>query len=168
MNLEKLIIVKSQDGRTNIQSIKALRQKDEERPPQEPRPQASLPPIHIDLLTYKISKVIVKDYSGGGDPVIEEYSLNIDERLENIQDIDALVRVVALKTLTRLPNMVLQDFNLASLKGHLNGMLEGVVGQAPGLKGTVDQSLDTAADLLKKTGEGVSGVLHKLPFGNRE
>jgi hypothetical protein len=171
LDLEKLIIVKNSDGTTNIQSIKALK-KDKEPPektkPEEGKPAAALPPIHIDLLTYKVGKVMVKDYSKGGEPVVQEYNLDIQERLENIQDFNTLVRVITFKTLTHLPNATLANFNLTDLHKQLNGMLEDVMKQIPGLKGTVDKTLNTTTDILNKTKEGVSDVFNKLPFGNRQ
>lgn len=155
LNLKEFVVIKNKQGILNIDSLTAVQtgKKTETVKTQEPKAQpAEKIQIQIDLMKLKIGKVIYKDYSNGGKPLIRTLNLNIDEEYENITDPEAVVRIIVVKVLTNQALAGLTDFKFGSLSEGLPATLK----DASKLMG------DGAGEAVKNTAEKLKNL---LPFG---
>ncbi len=175
LDLRQLVVVRNKDGKLNLDALKPAGAKQADGKP------AKAPQIQIDLLRLKIGKVIYKDYSKGGAPSVQEFDLNIDERFENISNINAIVPIILTKALYNTTLGKLVNFDLKGLMGQLDlggvnfdslGMgkfkdlgtqaakqAQGVLsGATKALSGAASGSGDAAKDLTKSADEAVKGV----------
>ncbi len=133
INLKKILVVRGSDGRLNINSIKGLSVssqgvsrgsssgvKDAKRP---------APKMQLDLLELKIGGAAYKDFTY--QPVlIDEYPLNIDDRYENVTDIEAIVKLVVTRALvnTAIYKIANLDFDKIKKEG-IKNVLDTVKGE---------------------------------------
>lgn len=132
LNLKEFVVVKNKDGKSNLEEIKL---------PKSESPKD----LSVDNFHLKIAKVLFKDYSRSP-ATTQEFTLNIDEKFHNVDNLNALVRVVLTRSIadTAIKNFVNYDVN--TLKDSVAGILadsERMVGSKVG------QALEQAADKLK-------------------
>ncbi len=147
LNLKEFIVVKNKDGALNLDSLNAVQAaKEDESSAQKKTTQVKgkMPEIQIDLLELKVGKVIYKDYSQGGSPRIREYNLNLDEKFENITNLQDFARLIIVRALARTPIASLADFDLGALSKGLDSTLKDT--QIIIKDGAVKKT----ADILKK------------------
>ena len=113
----------------------------------------------IDDLLFRIDRVRYKDYSVSSGPRVLEYSLNINESAQDINELNALVRVIVLKALmkTTLPSVT--DVNLESLSSAIGDALIGVPSSA--VK-TVEKTTQKARQAIESTTEVIKGTVNGL------
>lgn len=188
LNLEEVAIVKSKDGKVNLKELAALGQSDSapEKAPEE-EPSKPAPEIKIDQLVLSIERVKYMDYSGDKP---KERTINIglkDETFENVDDINAVVKIIVLKVITQtgLTNLnlaidtlsegltdVLKAADLKVLKDVTSGVTDQTKkigsqlgeGLSKGTKG-VTEGVGKTADSLKK---GTSGLLKGILPGKKD
>jgi len=155
LNLKEFVVVKNGKGEINLDSLKVVQAKREDkRPSKVEKEKAKGLSFQIDKLQLKIGKVIYKDYSKGVPPKVREFNLNIDESYENITDPNALVMLIVFKALTNTTIGSLANFDIGSLT---EGVLEGI-------KGTTAMATETVgktADVVKDVGESTADTLKK-------
>jgi uncharacterized protein involved in outer membrane biogenesis len=152
LNFDRLVIVKNEKGLTNIE---ALRPKANESSPEKVEEKSKkeegkkAPDIRIDHLSVKVGKVIYKDDSKGGEPIVKEYNVNFSEELNDIgnRNMAWIIMLVTQKVLTQSALRSLVDVNMDMFKETL---------EIP----------DSALDTLKGTAETLKNTL-KLPFGKK-
>ena len=115
LDIKELAVVISQTGEANLASLKI---------PKSENPKDIKKDIKIGRLTLRIGKVIYKDYSSDP-PVTKEYNLNLDEKFQKIDGLNALVRVVVVKTIASTAIHNLAGFNIDEMKGSVAGILTG-------------------------------------------
>jgi len=115
-----------------------------------------MPAVQIDVLQLKVDKVVYKDYSKGGEPVITETKISLDERIENINDPNRLVQIIVFKTLTKTPFANLPDRNINGLKSVVSGTVDAASGLTHGV-------VDTTGKIIKGTTDTITNVI-KFPF----
>ena len=129
LNLEHLTVVKNEKGLINIEQIKTVKQskakksaspEEKAKAKKEAAKTPGRPAMRIDVLHLRVGKVTYKDYSAGGEPVVQEFDVAVDERFENITDPAELVNLILMRTLTkttigRLANLDLGVFDTNSL-----------------------------------------------------
>ncbi|MBU1932972.1 MAG: hypothetical protein KKC66_03620, partial [Candidatus Omnitrophica bacterium] len=91
----------------------------------------------------KIGKVIYKDYSGGGNPIVSEYSVNIASNYKNVNNPEDLVRIIVAKALMNTALGRLTDFNQ--------------------LKDMPLNTLEQGKNILKNTADDLKNII-KSPF----
>lgn len=171
IDLAEFVVVKNKDGKLNLDSLKVA--KKGETQPAEKKGGAA-PEIKIDKLTLKIGRVLYKDYSKGGAPVVQEFKVNLDEKYSNISDLNALASLIVVKALTNTSIAKLVGFDLSGLEGNVKGPLgtalktatEAVAKAQTLLKETTKTAKDTAkgaTETLKTTAEDLKQVI-KIPF----
>jgi len=142
LNLKEFVVVKNQKGELNLDSVKVVKSKKDGAAAKAGRKKEGLPEVKIDILEIKIDKVIYKDYSKGMPPIIKEFSVNINERYENITNLHTLASLVMFKALAHTRIAGLADFNIGLLREGLDSILytatkkiivEGVGGAAKGV-----------------------------------
>ena len=158
LDLRELLIVKNKDGKLNLDYLKPAGS--EKASSEKPAKPAKAPQIHIDQLRLKIGKVIYKDYSKGGNPSVQEFSLNLDESYSNISNINALVPLIMSKVLYNTTLGKLVNFDMKGLTSQLDlsgmnldslglGSFKGLSGDAAnGLSKTADKAVKGVADLF--------------------
>ena len=167
LHLSELHVIKSADGKVNLQSIKALesaKATESTKPPQPGR----APEFQIDVLELKIGKVVYKDYTVSP-PAVKEFAVNIDQRYEHITNPYTFAGLIVTQALMRTTVGQLANFDVAGLQSNVTDALRLSAGQ---LKSTLTHgseavehlgkdALGTAAGAVKDT----TGALKKL-LGN--
>jgi len=149
LNFDQFVIVKNAQGRTNLEALKPKGKDGSKEPAKDKKEDGikkGMPEIQIDHLELKVGKVIYKDYSGGGEPSVREYNVNISEELTDVTNVRHLLGLIASKAIAKSALNIPFDFTTDILKD---------VSGAP--KQIVD-TLKNVADTLKDK--------IKLPFGN--
>ena len=98
----------------------------------------------IDILELKIGKVVYKDYSRGGEPEIKEYTVNIDEKYEDITDVRELVRLIVMKALMSTNLEKIANIPLDTLKSTISGV--GKTGEI--VEGLGNEAVKTIKNIL--------------------
>lgn len=164
LHLKEVFIIINEDGEKNIDKLTAVKEaKEEDKKPKKQKEKKEDSGIGINNLHLKIEKVIFKDYSRGGEPVVKEFNINLDEKHENIQSVRALSGLILVKIMTKtalgsLLNIQLDDF--------IN-MLEDSLGIATGAISGAGQELEDAAQGLKNATKNITDQI-KLPFGGNK
>ena len=143
LDFDRFVIIKNKEGKTNLEALKPKAK--EGQPSREAAKKDDAGPkkalqIQIDRLAVKIGKVVYKDYSQGGDPVIKEYKVNISEEINDVTNIQNLLGIIATKAMAKTVLSSLGDFDINSI-------------DVP----------EEAEGLLKSTVETLKGRL-KMPF----
>ena len=137
LNLKEFSIVKNQKGELNINAIKI--------PKSESKKDIQIGDFHL-----KVAKIVFHDYSQNP-AVVKEYNVNLDERFQNIDGVNALVRIVLFKAVTSSAAKNSINFDSEELKSSIEGALaegEKVIGGAVG-------------DALRGAGEKLKSIFGK-------
>jgi uncharacterized protein involved in outer membrane biogenesis len=186
VHLKEFVVVRNADGRLNLDALKVV-QDSKARPAgaPAPKPAAKSTPLRIDRLHLQVGTVVYKDYTGGGDPKVQTFALNLDERHEHIDNPQLLASLIVSRALMNTAVARLTGLNLTALQsevtaeltraagaltgatGELRGtatrVTESAVGAAEGMAGEAGkEALGAAEDAVKKTGESIKKL---LPIG---
>lgn len=155
INIKEFTVVKNEKGELNIDSLKVVKAEKEGKRPEQTTKQ-NAPDIQIDKLELKIGKVYYKDYSQGGEPVVQEYNVDVNEKYTNITDPYALVSIIVSTTLMKTSIARLTGFDLNDLKGTVSDKLS--------------EGEKVAAQTIKKAKEAAKQVkdLFTSTFGGSE
>ena len=138
--LKELVVVKNEKGQLNLDSLTSVQQAHAQRGQRKAKPQPTTTvTFEIDELHLRIGKVIYKDYSRGGSPMIQEFSVNIDEHYSHVTDPTALGSLIVTRALFKTTVAHLAQLDLSDL----NHLLEKSVD-------TAGDATTEAVDLLKK------------------
>lgn len=160
--LKEFIIVKNKNGKVNINELKAVadsKSKGDKPAAKDggPEKKGEAPKITVDSLHLRLDKVIYKDYSQGGEPVVKEYNINLDENHENIKSLEAVIGLIVIKAVTKTNIAALANIDLQGLQSVVTDTLGKTAEVAT-------QALDKTTDTLKGTAEKLKDTI-KLPFG---
>jgi uncharacterized protein involved in outer membrane biogenesis len=157
LDLREFVVVKNKDGEVNLDRLKVVDEAKESGDSKKPKPTTSGKSLDLNIhnLHLKIGKVVFKDYSKGEEPLVREFNLNLDERHQNIRNLNAVVGLIVFKVLTKTSIGQLTDINIGDLKNLVGGTLKGVIG------GTTE-IIGTTTDSLKNTTKGVGGALKSI------
>lgn len=156
LDFDQFVIVKNKEGKTNLEALIPEKEKAEKREAEKkPKKKGKMPDIQIDHLSVKIGKIIYKDYSGGGEPSVKEFKINLSQEYNDVtnKNMNWHILMITNKAIMKTTLSSLADFNMDIFKG-VSGVSEKAVET---LKGT--------AETLKGTVETLKGKL-KLPFGS--
>ena len=151
LNMNELIIIKNKDGILNLDSLKVAQGEPTEKKAEEPKEKGEAPQIQLDNLDLKIGKVIFKDYSKGGEPVVKVYNLNIQESHQNITDLNVLVSLIVAKALTKATLAGLTQVDFGDLQGSLGGAMDSGKQLAAMGSDKLGESSKSITDSLKET-----------------
>ena len=149
LNLKELSVIKNEKGELNLDSLRVVEEKKEEKVEGE-KEETKMPEIQIDLLELKIGKVVYKDYSKGTPPKLKEFNVNIDERYENITNPRTLIKLIIVKALKNTTIASLTNFNLGALQEDVAGKLKETTKK---VVETAGKAVDKGKDLEKKVKE---------------
>jgi len=183
INMNEFMVVKNEKGVLNLDSLKVVQAQQEGAKPGA-KEKGKAPEIQIDSLELKIGKVIYKDYSQGGKPVVKEFPINLSEKYQNITNPYSLVSLIVVKALMNTTIANLTGFDLQGLQGTVSDTLasaqkvaqeaiataqEAAVEAQKALTqttGKAEESVKEATETLTKTAEDLKNVF-KSPFGSK-
>ena len=133
LNLNEFIVIKSADGGLNVNSISGISEpqitqiKDADYADKKRKPE-----IKIDILELKVGRVLYRDYTQS--PAGEfRYQVNIDERYENVTDVEKLVKLIVTRSLvnTAISRLAELDFDsdVFGAIQNIGKQLEGIFGE---------------------------------------
>ena len=132
--LKEFQVVKNEKGVSNVEGIKLPESKEKKD-------------IAIGNLHLKIAKVGFKDYSQNP-PLVKEYDVNLDEQFQNIENLNALVRVVLVRAMTTSAVKNFVNFDTAELQHSVEGIVsKGVVS---GVNNAIQKATDSLKSLFGK------------------
>ncbi len=143
LDLKELVVVKNKAGEINLNALKPK----EDAKDKEKKPTKSDYKLQIDRLDLSIGKVVYMDYSGGGEPKVQTFDINIKNReFKNISNPTAMVSVIMMEALTRTTLSKITNLDVGFLKDQAGDVLSGSLG----LVGDgADKVQSTAKSLLK-------------------
>lgn len=151
LNLREFTVVRDRNGTLNLDSLNVVKEsKAAKKGAAAPAKKAGMPEIRIDALELTVGKVVYKDYTGGGAPKVQEFTVNIHERYEHITNPYVLGGIVVSRALMQTSIAKLANFDLGSLQSLAGAQLQ----QAKKIVGDAV----TAAQTLQGTAEGVAGA----------
>jgi len=145
LDLKEFIIVKNTDGSYNIDALKIDRGPKKKAEP-APKKKGGAPGITIDQLNLRIGRVVYKDYSAGGEPVIQEFNVNMDQQYNNITDIRVLGSLIVTQAVTRTAISRLTDLDIGAFQQDADQLLRQATNKVTGELG---DTLDKAAGVLQ-------------------
>ena len=153
ISLTEFVVVKNKNGELNLNSLKTVSaQKEGKRTEAGGGP---APKFRIDNLHLKIGKAIYKDYSKGGEPVIREFNINIDETYTDITNPYALVSLIVVKALANTTIASLANFDINDLKGTISDTLS----RATEVTGRAKEAMKDVNDVFGDVTKGLHGIL---------
>lgn len=163
LHLNEFLVVKNKAGALNINAIKTVQVQKKEGAKPKPAPKKGQEPkIRIDSFQLKIGKVVYKDYSLAGKPVVQTFNLNLNEQFKDIEDINTLTRIILVKIMTGTTIGRLTNFDVSGLSSSVSGALSSSTALASGfmLDATagVGQAGDQAKALAQKTQAQLGGA----------
>jgi uncharacterized protein involved in outer membrane biogenesis len=176
--LNEFFVIKNEKGELNLNALKVVKEdKTSGKPAESPAQKGEAPDIRIDKLRLKIGKVVYKDYSKGGAPVVREFNINLDEEFTDITDPEKLVGLIVVKALMGTPIAALTNFDLGALQGTIGDTLDTAQKVTTGLVTTAGKTLgvttketqtvvEGTTQTLKKTAADLTKSL-KIPFGDK-
>ncbi|MDD5450156.1 MAG: hypothetical protein PHO42_06160 [Candidatus Omnitrophica bacterium] len=176
IDIKEFVVVKNEKGELNLDALKTVQAKKTGKKPEQA---AKAPKMQIDILQLKIGKAVYKDYSGGGEPVVREFVININEKYTNITDPNTLVSLIVFKTLVNTSISGLANFDLKELQGIASGTLKNAQKLVGDVAGEANKAFEGAGDItkgaVKGAGDvaagaekGVKDLIGALPFGSKE
>lgn len=150
LDVREFTVVKNEAGNLNINYIKAVEEETGKgvRQKKEAGKEKDFK-FRIDVLELKIDKVIYKDYSKAGEPIVKEFNVGIDERYTDITNPYSFVSLVVYKALYKTAIASLADFDLGTLKNAASDALVGATSLA----------VDTAVKATGIGGEAAKGAV---------
>ena len=164
LHIKEFKVVKSADGRLNVQSVKAL-ESDPKRPPTKRQPPDQALNFHIDVLELKIGTAIYTDESVT--PAQRRtFAVNLHERYEHITDPYTFVGLLVSRALVKTSIAQLANFDVRSLQAGVmdtlkqsGGRLAGALTEGADTAGTLGRdAVDAAKDAVETTGDAVQGA----------
>jgi len=172
LELKELVVVKNANGQLNLDTLKVVREKKQKKASTAKAAPAPMPDIQIDVLEFKIGKVIYKDYSMGPAPRVNTYNINIRERYTNVTNLSSLASIIIFKALMNTAIVNLTDFDVGSLSQGLTNTLKDATKTAESLFGDAAKigqgAGGTAIGTAEKAAQDAAETVKKLlPFGNK-
>lgn len=151
--LKEFFVVKNQKGELNLNALKSVQAYRAGRPSSQSAP-GKTPEIMIDRLTLRIGKVIYRDYSMGGAPLIREFNINLNETYTNVDDPYKLVNLIVVKALMDTTIAGLANFDVGGLEGTVGDVLattKKIAAVMNGVQGTAGKTMKTATQTATQT-----------------
>ncbi|MDD5073285.1 MAG: hypothetical protein PHX64_05725 [Candidatus Omnitrophica bacterium] len=128
LNIKEFVVVKNANGKLNLDCLKPIQAQTDRKRGDKNRDKK----FKIDVLELKIDKVIYKDYSRPGEPVVKEFNIGVNERYANITDPYSFASLVVFKALANTSIASLAHFDLSPLKSAASDALVNATKNAVG------------------------------------
>lgn len=144
LDLKEVVVVKNKDGRLNVDAAKPKAEdKEKQKKAKQDKAKGKAPKLMIDKLYLTIGHVVYKDYSSGGaQPAVQEFNINIKDRVyTNIDNPSAIISLIMVEALTRTTISRLAGLDVSVFKDGALGAISGGLG----VVGDGTDSLESAA-----------------------
>jgi uncharacterized protein involved in outer membrane biogenesis len=144
LDLKELVVIKRKDGALNVDAVKPTEAEKKASNEKAKAPKGGkAPKLMIDKLTLSIGRVVYKDYSTGGEPNVQTFDVNIQNReFHNIDNPATVVSLLMFEALTRTTLGSLANLDVDAFKeGGLQALSKGL--------GVVTEGTDAAQDTAK-------------------
>ena len=163
LNLKEFTVVKNEKGELNLDALRTVKEAKKEKTSPEKKGEGKIPPIQIDTLDLQVGKVVYKDYSKGTPPRVNEFTVNLHERHENITDPYALGNLIVTRALIHTTVARLANFDVAALEGQLTDVVKKYSGTLKNVAGSGKDVVGSA----RKTAKETVGALKKIFSGGQ-
>lgn len=154
LNLSEFVVIRNKDGELNLDSLKAVAKENQGAQVLKDDKEVATdkqPVVNIKSVQLKLGKVIFKDYTSN--PVtVKEYAINLNRRYENINNFNAVSKLIVTEVLTRT---ALSD--IANVD--LNQLQKSIVGNIKSVPEGATQVIGNTTDTIKKTATDLKGLL---------
>lgn len=113
VELRELGLVKNKEGVLNIDALKVSK----ERKPEEISAEKKEMAMRIDILNLDIGKIVSKDYSVSGEPLVKVYDINIKKTYKNITNPRQLALLILTEPMKSAGIKGAKIYGLAALTG---------------------------------------------------
>jgi len=114
LHIKEIIMVKNKEGKLNVDSLKFASEKSEEKKKKKPAKQMAM---QIDIVNLEMGRVISKDYSVAGQPVVKVYDINLSKTYKNITSAQQLAALIISEPLKAAGIQGLQVYGVSMLAG---------------------------------------------------
>lgn len=147
LHIEELAVIRGRNGELNVSSITAAMEGRN-----EPQAKAgAMPDMQIDELALKVDKVVFKDYSLMGVPIVRKFNVNLNKTFTGITNRNQLMSLVVARPLMDTAVSKLAGFDFNEFGG---GAMERIGVAEKAAEKTVT-SMKAKAKEVWKTGSGI-------------
>lgn len=114
LEIKEISLVKNKEGKLNVDSLKITTGKSGEKHEKEPTKQLGM---QIDIVSLGMGRVVSRDYSVQGQPVVKVYDINLKKTYKNITSAQHLVALVIAEPLKAAGIRGLKVYGLSMLTG---------------------------------------------------
>jgi hypothetical protein len=158
LNLKELNVIRSADGKLNLDSIRAIQSGQAPGKAQRSAPPGRAPEFAIDVLELKVGKVVFKDYTKGPAAQVMVYDVRIDERYEHITNPYTFAGLVISRALFKTTVGRLTGFDVAGLQAGVANALKASAGQLGSVVGSAEQVGRDAFGTAEQVGRDATGA----------
>lgn len=137
IELQELDLVKNKQGQLNVDALKVSKEPANKK---EQVAQKKEMPLTIDVLNLKIGRIVSKDYTQQGEPLVDVYDINIQKSYRNITSVNQLVLLVLTEPMKSAGIRGAKIYSLAALTGV--GFVPVVVGATLFGKASGEETVD--------------------------
>ncbi|MBM3254695.1 MAG: AsmA family protein [Candidatus Omnitrophica bacterium] len=116
LDLREVILSREAGGKLNLQELKTGDKKAAAQTSQKEQ-EAKAWPLHIELFKLKLGRIVYKDFSSGGKPIIQAYEVNINKAYKNISGLKQLLTLMLADSLRPTALKGAAIYGLVSLTG---------------------------------------------------
>ncbi len=164
IHMKEFVVVKNKDGKINLDKLKPVGAIQKKKTPKKEadkkaeKKESKPIKLQIDNLSFRIDKVIYKDYSKGEEPYIKEFNINLNEKYENIDNLNLVISLLVSKALMKTSIASLSGFDVKGLQSSVSDGLK--VSQEAAIKAAKQaqeeatrQTQEAADQIADKTAE---------------
>ncbi len=177
LTLNEFLVVRNPQGHLNLDALKVVQDSKTHAAPAS-TPAAPSTQLQVDVLELNIGKVVYKDYSLSGKPIVQEFPVNIHERYEHITNPQAFAALIVSRALMNTTIAKLTNLDLGALQAQVGSQLQHATemvgsavdaarqmqtGAARGAANAGKEALGAAGEAAKKMTDALKKA---FPFGN--
>jgi len=117
LDIKELSLTKNKEGNLNVDSLKIAEQKAEDKDKKKEKKPAKQLAMRIDLVSLGMGRVVRRDYSVEGKPVINVYDINLKKTYKNITSAQQLAALIISEPLKAAGIHGLKVYGVAMLAG---------------------------------------------------
>lgn len=159
ITVKEVTLVKNKQGKLNTNSLKVTEEKKETKTKPQRKTQEMMP-FQIDTLTLELGRVIVKDYTGGGDkPYVQTYDIGMKKAYKNINNPAQLTAVILSEAMAPTALKGASVYGIAALAGvailpvGVGAILSGEDSASSEFASDLDKSYSLVLSVLKDSGK---------------
>lgn len=89
IGIKEIGLERNKEGKLNVDELKVVKQGEK----QANKPSKQIP-MQLDLLSLNMGRIVLKDYSAGGESIVKVYDINIHKNYKNITSVQQLAALI--------------------------------------------------------------------------